>query len=84
MSGTVSITIKTLQQKQFKIDAQATETIAQLKEKIQELHGHPTANQKLIYSGKILSDDKVVGECNIKEKDFLVLMVSKVRCCRPL
>jgi len=30
--------------------------------------GHP---------GKVLVDEKTVGECNIKEKDFLVLMVSK-------
>ena len=28
--------------------------------------------------GKVLVDEKTVGECNIKEKDFLVLMVSKV------
>ncbi|SJK97414.1 related to UV excision repair protein rhp23 [Armillaria ostoyae] len=28
-------------------------------------------------AGKILADDKTVGSCGIKEKDFLVLMVSK-------
>jgi UV excision repair protein Rad23 len=31
------------------------------------------------HSGKVLGDEKTVGECNIKEKDFLVLMVSKAR-----
>lgn len=30
-------------------------------------------------SGKILTDDKTIESCGIKEKDFLVLMVSKVR-----
>ena len=29
-------------------------------------------------SGKILTDDKTIDSCGIKEKDFLVLMVSKV------
>jgi hypothetical protein len=29
-------------------------------------------------SGKILADDKTVEDCKIKEKDFLVVMVSKV------
>jgi len=48
-----------------------------LKEKIQEQQGHPVESQKIIYSGKVLSDDKTVESCNIKEKDFLVLMVSK-------
>jgi UV excision repair protein RAD23 len=28
--------------------------------------------------GKILTDDKTIDSCGIKEKDFLVLMVSKV------
>jgi len=29
------------------------------------------------YPGKVLADEKTIGECNVKEKDFLVLMVSK-------
>jgi hypothetical protein len=32
-----------------------------------------------ITKGKVLSDDKTIQSCEIKEKDFLVLMVSKVR-----
>ncbi|KAG8863378.1 hypothetical protein FRB96_008870 [Tulasnella sp. 330] len=74
---TLSITIKTLQQKQFKVDAEPSDTVLQLKEKIQELSGSAVANQKLIYSGKILANEKTIGDCSIKEKDFLVLMVSK-------
>ncbi|KAG8944275.1 hypothetical protein FRC04_002071 [Tulasnella sp. 424] len=74
---TLSVTIKTLQQKQFKVDVEPSDTVAQLKEKIEAINGAPVANQKLVYSGKILTDEKTVGECNIKEKDFLVLMVSK-------
>ena len=34
--------------------------------------------------GKILSDDKTIESCGIKEKDFLVLMVSKVLLLIPL
>ncbi|KIO28437.1 hypothetical protein M407DRAFT_14718 [Tulasnella calospora MUT 4182] len=74
---TLSITVKTLQQKQFKVDAEPSDTVLQLKEKIEATNGAPIANQKLVYAGKILADEKTVEECNIKEKDFLVLMVSK-------
>ncbi|KAJ1304433.1 hypothetical protein OPQ81_005580 [Rhizoctonia solani] len=73
----MKITFKTLQQKQFQIDAEPTDTVLQLKEKVKDAQGHPAEHQKLIYSGKILSDDKTVESLGIKEKDFLVLMVSK-------
>ncbi|KAI0302728.1 hypothetical protein BC826DRAFT_904156 [Russula brevipes] len=73
----MKITIKTLQQKVFNVESDPADTISNLKEKIQEQQGHPVESQKIIYSGKVLSDDKTVESCNIKEKDFLVLMVSK-------
>ena len=39
----------------------------------------PAAQLKLIHSGKILKDDSTLEECKIKEDDFLVCMVTKVR-----
>ena len=35
--------------------------------------------QKLIHTGKVLKDDQVVADTGIKEKDFLVIMMAKVR-----
>ncbi|KAG1719303.1 hypothetical protein EDB19DRAFT_1785962 [Suillus lakei] len=73
----MKLTIKTLQQKMFQLEAEESETIADLKQKISNTQGHTVESQKLIFSGKILTDDKTVASCEIKEKDFLVLMVSK-------
>jgi len=73
----MKITIKTLQQKVFQIDAEGPETVGDLKKKILDAHGHTIESQKLIYSGKVLPDSKSIESCAIKEKDFLVLMVSK-------
>ncbi|OBZ70858.1 UV excision repair protein rhp23 [Grifola frondosa] len=73
----MKITVKTLQQKVFSIDAEGSDTVGDLKLKIQESQGHTPESQKLIYSGKVLPDGKTVESCEIKEKDFLVLMVSK-------
>jgi UV excision repair protein RAD23 len=53
--------------------------IASVKAKIQSDHGHQATSQKIIYSGKILADADTVQSCGVSEKDFLVLMVSKVR-----
>jgi len=73
------ITFKTLEQKTFKIEIEETEKIKVLKEKIAEERGDqfPASGQKLIYSGKILDDDKTVSECNIDVKNFVVVMVVK-------
>ncbi|KAF4620336.1 hypothetical protein D9613_000637 [Agrocybe pediades] len=73
----MKITIKTTQQKVFHVDVDPADSIASLKSKIEQSQGHSVASQKIIYSGKILTDDKTVDSCGIKEKDFLVLMVSK-------
>ncbi|CAE7226093.1 unnamed protein product [Rhizoctonia solani] len=75
--ATMKITFKTLQQKQFQVDAEPSDTVLQLKEKVKDAQGHQVEHQKLIYSGKILTDDKTVESLGIKEKDFLVVMVSK-------
>ncbi|KAG5716756.1 hypothetical protein E4T56_gene16209 [Termitomyces sp. T112] len=73
----MKITVKTTQQKVFQIDVDGSDTVGTLKQKIQETQKHDVAAQKIIYSGKVLADDKTIESCGIKEKDFLVLMVSK-------
>ncbi|KXN90655.1 UV excision repair protein rhp23, partial [Leucoagaricus sp. SymC.cos] len=59
------------------VDVEPQDTVGQLKLKIEAAHGYPTVTQKVIYSGKILSDDKTIDSCGVKEKDFFVLMVAK-------
>ncbi|ORY55744.1 XPC-binding domain-domain-containing protein [Leucosporidium creatinivorum] len=73
----VKITFKTLQQTQFFIEAEPTDTILDVKNKIESQQGHPVAAQKIIFSGKVLPDDKVVADANFKEKDFCVVMITK-------
>ena len=53
-----------------------------MKSKIESEHGHLATSQKIIYSGKILTDADTVQSCGVSEKDFLVLMVSKVSVAR--
>lgn len=47
----MKITIKTLQQKLFTVDVEPEETVATIKSKISDEHGHAVGSQKLIYSG---------------------------------
>ncbi|KDQ21499.1 hypothetical protein BOTBODRAFT_150357 [Botryobasidium botryosum FD-172 SS1] len=74
----MKIPFKTVDRKDFQVDADPSDTIASLKEKINAAHGHPVANQKIIFSGQVLQDAKTVEDTGFKEgTGFFVLMVSK-------
>lgn len=79
----MKILIKSLAGGNFHLDAELTDTIGTIKSKIQNEQGHAPELQKIIFSGKILTDDKTVADCKIKEKDFLVVMVSKPKAPKP-
>jgi len=73
----MKLTFKDLKQQKFFIEAEPTETIAALKEKISAQKSWEVAQQKLIYSGKILQDQNTIASYNIEEKGFIVCMISK-------
>ncbi|KAL1972067.1 hypothetical protein VTN31DRAFT_7286 [Thermomyces dupontii] len=73
----MKLTFRDLKQQKFVIEAEPTETIGQVKEKIAKEKGWDASQQKLIYSGKILQDANTIESYNIEEKGFIVCMVSK-------
>jgi len=73
----MKITFKDLKQNKFQVEADPSETIASLKEKIQKERNFEGSTLKLIYSGKILQDANTVGSYNIEEKGFVVCMTQK-------
>uniref|UniRef100_A0A914UKG7 UV excision repair protein RAD23 n=1 Tax=Plectus sambesii TaxID=2011161 RepID=A0A914UKG7_9BILA len=76
----MQITFKTITQQAFQIEAEDSETVNDLKQKIEAEKGvsdYPVDGQKLIYNGKVLADTQTVGEINIDPKKFVVVMVAK-------
>lgn len=73
------ITVKTLLNVTFKIEISPTDTIKEVKQKIHNEKGddYKIELQKLILLGKVLEDNKTVGEYNITESSSLVCFASK-------
>ncbi|KAG7387423.1 UV excision repair protein RAD23 B [Phytophthora pseudosyringae] len=79
----MKLTVKTLQGVAFSLDAELTDAVSAVKQKIEELQKFPVTQQKLIHSGKVLKDDSTLAEYNVKENDFLVVMVTKPKAAKP-
>lgn len=75
----MKLTIKTLQQITFKVDIDAEKTVKDLKDAIEKEQGkaYPYSAQKLIYNGKILTDETKLAEYEFDEKKFVVLMITR-------
>lgn len=73
----MKLTFKTLQKQQFVLEVEPSSTIANLKLQIKESQGFEPELQKIIFSGKILSDEKLISDIEVKEKDFFVIMLMK-------
>jgi len=79
----MKIIIKTISQQIFDLQVEPTNTILQLKEKIEQEQKHEVQQQTLIFAGKILSNDTTLSTAGIKENDFLVLMVKRGAATKP-
>ncbi|TFK23546.1 ubiquitin [Coprinopsis marcescibilis] len=70
------IKVKTLTGKEIELDIDAEDKIARVKEKVEEQSGVPPQQQRLIFSGRQMSDDKTAKELNIQAGAVLHLVLA--------
>ncbi|KAI3933299.1 hypothetical protein MKW98_006658 [Papaver atlanticum] len=75
MTTEMQIFVKTLVGKTITIDVASTETVESLKLKILDKEGVPVKEQRLIYCGKQLEDEKTIGDYNIQKESTLQLVL---------
>ncbi|KAE9552191.1 hypothetical protein FO519_004606 [Halicephalobus sp. NKZ332] len=70
------IKVKTLTGKEIELDVEPSDKIERIKEKVEEKEGIPPAQQRLIFAGKQMNDDKTCEEYKITGGSVLHLVLA--------
>ncbi|KAI0034382.1 hypothetical protein K488DRAFT_84084 [Vararia minispora EC-137] len=70
------IKVKTLTGKEIELDIDQDDKITRIKEKVEEQSGVPPPQQRLIFSGRQMNDEKTARECGVSAGAVLHLVLA--------
>ena len=76
LSSNMIIKVKTLTGKEIEIDIEPDDKIERVKERVEEKEGIPPAQQRLIFGGRQMADEKTVKDYIIEAGSVLHLVLA--------
>ncbi|KAG5417303.1 RAD23 [Candida metapsilosis] len=75
----MQVIFKDFKKQTIPIDVELSDTVASAKDKLAKEKDCTASQIKLVYSGKVLQDEKTLEECKLKEGASIIFMISKAK-----
>ena len=76
LRGGMLIKVKTLTGKEIEVDIEPTDKVTRIKERVEEKEGIPPPQQRLIFSGKQMNDEKTATDYKVQGGSVLHLVLA--------